>query len=355
MKNKSTLLIVILLTIFPLFSFSQTYLFTNSDTLKYFAAKSEPYSAWFTPEFDDSTWPEDKAFIGYGYKNISLPNTVIDSTIKSLYVRFSFNIAKKKDVKILDLAFDYDDGYIAYLNGVEVARLNADKSVQFPPYNTVATRSHASELTFHVTDPVLSVYLDSSVTQSCLVDGENCMAIHIINDHVGDDLLFIPTLIDITNSHYNLWGELESRYKRLIDVDSTDLPLVVIETDQYGIAYTQSIWTTPYMGIINNGEGKFNKPSDLYNDYNGLISIRTRGQSSRDFAKQSYRFELVDSSGADTSFVLMGMPKESDWVLFGPLTDKSQVRNKLAYDLASRMGQYAPRTRFCELAINGQL
>lgn len=40
---------------------------------------------------------------------------------------------------------------------------------------------------------------------------------------------------------------------------------------------------------------------------------------------------------------------------FGPFADKSQVRNKFAYDLAARMGHYEPRTRFCELMINGQL
>jgi hypothetical protein len=363
MKIKSILLILLLSTILPLFSFAQTprFIFSNIytgvlDTLRYLPATSEPDPAWYTPGFDDSSWAENIAIIGYGYGPEGY--IAIDPTTKSLYTRFSFTIEDKANIKELNFFPDFDDGYIAYLNGIEIARVNVDKLVQFPPYDAVATRSHASEFFIGTTSPVLGIYLDSTFLANNLVNGENIIAVHVINDSIGDDLMFIPVLMDISNiskKDDRYFSRFDVRCKRLIDVDSTDLPLVVIETDQNGIAYDQRIWTKAHMGIINNGEGNFNKPSDPYYDYNGLISIRQRGQSSRDFAKKSYRFETVDENIADTSFALLGMPKESDWILFGPFTDKSQVRNKFAYDLAARMGQYAPRTRFCELILNGQL
>jgi hypothetical protein len=47
------------------------------------------------------------------------------------------------------------------------------------------------------------------------------------------------------------------------------------------------------------------------------------------------------------------MPSESDWILFAPYNDKSLVRDPLAYHLGRAMGRYAPRTRYCELILNG--
>ena len=46
--------------------------------------------------------------------------------------------------------------------------------------------------------------------------------------------------------------------------------------------------------------------------------------------------------------------RESDWILYGPFADRSQIRNKLIFDLGARLGSYQPRSRFCELILNGQ-
>jgi hypothetical protein len=51
---------------------------------------------------------------------------------------------------------------------------------------------------------------------------------------------------------------------------------------------------------------------------------------------------------------LLGMPEESDWVLYAPYSDKSLLRNVLAYQIARSMGRYATRTRFCEVVLNGE-
>ena len=145
MKKKSTILTLFLFALFPILSFSQTYLFSNYTNrsygeLRYFTGVSEPDKDWYTRNYDDSAWPKDSAVIGYGYPLGKTGYTVIDSTAKSLYVRFSFTINNKEAIKKLDFAPDFDDGFIAYLNGTEIARVNADKSVQFPPYDAKATR-----------------------------------------------------------------------------------------------------------------------------------------------------------------------------------------------------------------------
>ncbi|MBT7727026.1 MAG: hypothetical protein HN702_06515, partial [Flavobacteriales bacterium] len=50
---------------------------------------------------------------------------------------------------------------------------------------------------------------------------------------------------------------------------------------------------------------------------------------------------------------ILGMPVENDWILYAPYSDKSLMRNFLTFDLGRKMGNYSPRTVYCELVING--
>lgn len=133
---------------------------------------------------------------------------------------------------------------------------------------------------------------------------------------------------------------------------ASNLPIVVINC-------TQTIPDEPKvpatMGIIYNGVGVINNYTDTFNNYNNAIGIETRGSSSQGFPQQSYSVETRDSStGSKQKVSLLGMPPESDWVLYAPYNDKTCMRNVLAYDIANKMGHYASRTRFVELFLNGQ-
>ena len=70
------------------------------------------------------------------------------------------------------------------------------------------------------------------------------------------------------------------------------------------------------------------------------------------FDKKSYGFETWDEMGEDLNASLGGFPEEEDWILYGPYSDKSLVRNVLIYELSNNMGQYASKTKFYELEIN---
>jgi hypothetical protein len=69
------------------------------------------------------------------------------------------------------------------------------------------------------------------------------------------------------------------------------------------------------------------------------------------FDKKQYGFETVDDAGADKKLPLLGLPAESDWILYGPYSDKSLLRNYLVYGLSNKIGRYAPRARFAELFL----
>ncbi len=131
---------------------------------------------------------------------------------------------------------------------------------------------------------------------------------------------------------------------------SSNLPLVVLNTSGKTIKDEPKI--TVHMGIIDNGAGALNSPTDSFNVYDGLANIEIRGNSSQGFPKKSYGFETIDSLGEKLNVTLLGLPEENDWVLYAPYSDKSLIRNSLIFQLSGAMGNYAPRTKFCELFLN---
>ena len=88
--------------------------------------------------------------------------------------------------------------------------------------------------------------------------------------------------------------------------------------------------------------------------YSGNIGIEIRGESSQYFDKKSYGFETWDENYEDMDVSLLDFPEEEDWILYGPYSDKSLIRNKLIYELSNQMGMYASRTQFIELSINSE-
>lgn len=133
---------------------------------------------------------------------------------------------------------------------------------------------------------------------------------------------------------------------------STNLPIIVINTNGGTIVDEPKIPAD--MGIIYNGSGVRNNITDPFNQYNGKIGIEIRGQSSQSFPMKSYSIELRDAAGNSQDKALFGLPKESDWVLYAPYTDKTLMRNFLAYTMSRELGHWAANCRFVEVVLNGQ-
>ena len=117
-----------------------------------------------------------------------------------------------------------------------------------------------------------------------------------------------------------------------VALDSSDLPIIVINSSQ---SIVDEPKITADMGIIYNGQGVRNYLADPFNDYNGEIGIELRGNTAQDFPKKSYGFETRDSLGNNNNVSLIGMPSENDWILYGPYSDKSLMRNVLTFKLGN--------------------
>ena len=134
---------------------------------------------------------------------------------------------------------------------------------------------------------------------------------------------------------------------------SSNLPLVIINTPN-----NQNIPDEPKlqasMKIIDNGLGNINHLTDFPNAYNKLIGIEQRGSTSGGFPQKSYGFETRNTDGSILDTIILGMPIEHDWILYAPYNDKTCLRNNITYDLSSKMGHYAAKSKLCELVVNGQ-
>ena len=133
----------------------------------------------------------------------------------------------------------------------------------------------------------------------------------------------------------------------------TESTLPIIRIDTEGNTIVDEPKVLAKMGIIDNGPGNINRPGDPPNDYDGSIGIEFRGSSSQAlFDKKNYGIELRKVGEQDTSLSLLGMPAEEDWVLHGPYSDKSLMRNVLTFHLWTATGRYGSRTRYVELLLN---
>jgi len=87
------------------------------------------------------------------------------------------------------------------------------------------------------------------------------------------------------------------------------------------------------------------------------MKMHVRGFSSTVYDKKQYRLEILNLPGAlvpesDQDISLLGLPSESDWILFGPYSDKTLMRNHLMYTWNRDMGRYGVRCRFVEVFLD---
>lgn len=156
----------------------------------------------------------------------------------------------------------------------------------------------------------------------------------------------------LTSSISNQAGLSIAAVEYLFDivVFSSNLPLVIINTAGEPIVDEPKISAT--MQIIDVGASGRAALTDAP-VYDGRIGVELRGSSSLLYwPKHSFGVETRDATDEAEDVSLLGLPSESDWVLYAPYGDKSLVRNNLAYDLYRETGRYASRARFVEIFVD---
>ena len=358
--------------------------------------------------------------------------TVMQGVNASLWGRIGFNVAEPSAVDLLTLRMAYEDGFVAFLNGVEVARRNAPANVQWnstassdrPPEDAGAfeqidltdlggvlhsgtnvlafqgLNEDPAEGTFLVLPEMMTVGTTSASTAAYFA--APTPGVHNASGYPGvsgrptfsrpNGLFTDPFSLTVTATapgaviRYTLDGSdptetsgesyagpiqvfdstrirarvfepglapgpVITRFYAKLAADllgfSSNLPIVVVDTFGGGInqtflaeTLTSVIPTTGARASILDTPG-----------FTGPAGLRIRGSSSTGFPKKQYFLETWDEGRGDLDVSLLGMPSESDWILYAPYTDKTLMRDVLAFKWSNDIGRYAVRTRFVEMFL----
>ncbi len=183
------------------------------------------------------------------------------------------------------------------------------------PYNTNLNSLKAS-FTTESTDSILA----NSITQQSEISANN----------------FISPIT------YTLWYGGIAVKTYIVKLVYTGLPVVYINTENGDPIISKDNYLNGNIKIFPNqyiSVGVFNAP----------LQVRGRGNSTWSMPKKPYKVKL------NTKASLLGMPSDKDWVLLANYSDKTLMRNYLAFECSNRFSMaYTPRSQFVELVINGE-
>ena len=321
------------------------------DQWDYLVPSSQPSSSWNQLGYNSSSWSTGNSGFGYGDGDDA---TVVSNTI-SIYIRKTFTITNLSDIEAIILDLDYDDGFVAYLNGQEVARNLISGSI--PNFNQTSDGYHEALL------PQGYAPERFGIDVNLLNAGANVLAVQVHNQSFdSSDLSALPVFsvgINNTSSNYETppsWFEVPY-IPAEVNFESSNLPIVVIDTfEGQEIPNDPKIDATMKIIFRENQQRNFltdvSDPTAL--DYDGPIKIEYRGSSSSLLDKKQYAFTPYDDLGEKINVPFLDMPTENDWILNGLAYDPSYMRDFLSYKLSNLIGNYASRGKYCELVLNGE-
>ncbi len=149
----------------------------------------EPTTAWAKIGFDDTGWLRGETGIGMGDGDDATVLNDMRGNYLSVYLRRRFTLDDPAQLENMILEIAYDDGYVAYLNGEEIARsANMANRGSPPAYNRNANGGH------EVTEP--TEYISLKRLRKIAEPGQNVLAIQVHNSSLNSgDLSILPRLL----------------------------------------------------------------------------------------------------------------------------------------------------------------
>ena len=305
------------------------------DTWRYWIGNSAPISNWELPQTDIGFWPQGQSGFGYGDND---DNTEIPQTV-SVYVRKEFEIEDPSIILRALFHIDYDDGYIAYLNGIEFSRRNLGSTGSTVYHTSTTTGLHEAEIYAGGFPETVEIDL----MDFPILEGINTLAVQVHNyTSNSSDLSCIPFLtlgygsivdgvtepseyITIPNSFLHTNFRLDSDGEILLlstgDEEILDsINVIELETDMSFGRQTES-----------NQWGLFDEPtpgtSNPYSSYEGSLSKPQFSLESGFYDSNQLQIELESNDdGASIHFTLDGSPPTpSDLEYEYPITINSST------------------------------
>jgi hypothetical protein len=153
----------------------------------------------------DGTWVSAPGGFGYGDNAIigeaTHVNPGMSNVHTTLYIRRTFTTTPALDTNAnLILTVDYDDGFVAYLDGLEIARRNVPGAAGSAVLNTATTGGVSHEASC-CNSPNPPVSTNFGPIANRLLPGNHVLAIIGVNaDLPSSDFHLIPDLVTVANS-----------------------------------------------------------------------------------------------------------------------------------------------------------
>ena len=279
----------------------------EGDNWKYQVGNASIPSNWMDLSYDDTGWSAGPS--GFGYSD-SDDATVIND-LASIYTRKKFEIEDTSAVLDAVLHVDYDDAFVAYLNGQEIARSNIGTSGIPVSYNQFANGDHEAVM-YNGNSPEK---FGIGFAKSYLKNGENILSVqghnksatssdmsliaflslglnYIPQDTVGTvPILGLTLPLDHTNFKINSAGEslyLTSQHGQILDALRTNS---IPEDISYGRkpdgGQDWYLFDSPTPGDVNDSNGytsisampEFSYTRGFYNETFYLILIAESANS----------------------------------------------------------------------------
>lgn len=156
------------------------------DEWKYFEGRKWPGDDWNEPDFNDSLWDIGPTGIGYADNDDA---TVVDmeNEFTTVFMRREFTVADPGKVTKVLLNIDYDDGFVAYINGTRVTSRNAPNTIAHN--ETAPNKREAGRV----------VEIDITDLARGVLQEDNVLAIILFNECIdSSDASLIPELLITT-------------------------------------------------------------------------------------------------------------------------------------------------------------
>lgn len=163
-------------------------LIVEGDEWKYILPSQEPPAAWKLPYYEDSSWEIGNSGLGYGDDD---DYTILPSGTHAVYLRKTFPLEEIDNIASVLLHMDYDDAFVAYINGWEVARANIGTVGVATPYYAFPDSDHEAVM-YDGESPDM---FDVSDILPSLQEDKNVLALQLFNiSTTSSDLTIIPFL-----------------------------------------------------------------------------------------------------------------------------------------------------------------
>lgn len=215
-------------------------LVSSGSTWRYFKGLSEPdggNSAWRNLNYNDGNWLIGPTPFRYGDGNGGTVLSDMRNTYSTLFLRKEFQVQDPETVGRTDLAIDYDDGFIIWINDRQVLSVNAPGN---PNHDAFAGSNHESgtpEL-FTLGDP-----------DEIFLEGANVIAVQVFNVNLtSSDLMF------------NVQMSYEERDSVAPEIERVDPPpgSVIDSLDQIAIRFSELVQGVDTSSLLFNGNAASN-------------------------------------------------------------------------------------------------